>query len=219
MNIKNLGGAPSLAARAFRTPPPPQNLSNRRRATQLRRTAAAIAAALLFAIGNTAFAQTQSITLTAAEDEQAGFTATYAGLDMWAVYSLCRRAADGDFTPIAGEANTGITSSPPEFPPLPTAFIDTATDLPPGTYDYQLRVVLNSADVTALAGAIQAVVLCGDHALATVSNVVTRTIAAASGDAADDAVLPNVLRQQHRGIHNGIFRRIQQRQRQDGRWK
>ena len=57
MNIKNLGGAPSLAARAFRTPPPPQNLSNRRRATQLRRTAAAIAAALLFTAGQAAFAQ------------------------------------------------------------------------------------------------------------------------------------------------------------------
>ena len=40
-----------------------------------------------------------------------------------------------------------------------------------------------------------------------------------AADATDDAVLPNVLRNSIRGIHNSIFHRIQQRQRQDGRWK
>lgn len=54
--------------------------------------------------------------------------------------------------------------------------------------------------------------------------VAARTVvtvrAAAAGDAAvDNAVLPNVLRQQTHGIHNGIYQRIQQRQREDGRWK
>ena len=39
------------------------------------------------------------------------------------------------------------------------------------------------------------------------------------GEAADDAILPNVLRHQTHGIHGGIFNRIQQRQRADGRWK
>ena len=41
----------------------------------------------------------------------------------------------------------------------------------------------------------------------------------ADNTAADNAVLPQILRQQHRGLQNGIFRRILQRQREDGRWK
>ena len=41
----------------------------------------------------------------------------------------------------------------------------------------------------------------------------------ADNTAANEAVLSEILRQQHRGIHNSIFNRIQQRQQQDGKWK
>ena len=50
--------------------------------------------------------------------------------------------------------------------------------------------------------------------------MVTVTIAPATGgDADDNAILPNVLRNITNGIHGGIFNRIQQRQREDGQWQ
>ena len=45
------------------------------------------------------------------------------------------------------------------------------------------------------------------------------TIANRGGGAVDDAVLPEVLRNINRGIHNSIYNRIQQRQRDDGKWQ
>ena len=46
----------------------------------------------------------------------------------------------------------------------------------------------------------------------TVSNCVSNVM---PGGAADDSILPSVIR----GLQQGIYNRIQQRQRQDGRWK
>ena len=49
--------------------------------------------------------------------------------------------------------------------------------------------------------------------------ITERGAGAGAAAATNEAVLPNVLRQQTHGIHNSIFNRIQQRQREDGKWK
>ena len=47
----------------------------------------------------------------------------------------------------------------------------------------------------------------------------TMHLAIPGGGGVGEAVQPNILRSITRGIQGGIFSRIEQRQRQDGRWK
>ena len=77
----------------------------------------------------------------------------------------------------------------------------------------------NGAPVTEIVLHCDLVVTNGGGESENMARTVVTIAAASGGGAVDNAVLPNVLRQQTHGIHNGIYQRIQKRQQQDGKWQ
>ena len=173
-----------------------------------RYTAAAIAAVLLFAAaGHTAFAQTRMLQVTAANNAQGHVVLTATSrtgydLDSNDNLSITRcevptGAASCD--PATNMDGTAIVQ--PVGGNSANAYTDTSVEIGK-TYIYRW----NDIGVTPA------------FLVSATTEPITATVVG-GGDAVDDAVLPNVLRNTTHGIQRGIYQRILQRQREDGRWK
>ena len=116
--------------------------------------------------------------------------------------NLLRHPAGCDFTAGVSVFDGNFNGGGNIFLVLPTSALETTDATAESGRVYYYAIVVIDAAV-------------GTDSL--VSNCVR--IGTAGGGATDEAVLPNALRHQHRGITNGIFNRIRQRQQQDGRWQ
>ena len=185
-----------------------------------RYTAAAIAAVLLFAAGlagNTALAQ--SATLTAEQTAQGVvLTITRTGYDHPAdgnnVLQIDRCAmveatSCDDFRSLTNPLVVNRIPTQPLDHPGATFTDEFASPSPPelgATYIYRW-IDIAAADTD------------GDGMDDNIPATAQVTLTIGGGDAADEAILPNVLRGITHGINDGIFNRIQQRQREDGKWQ
>ena len=209
--LTQCNAAAHVAAQILPPPPPPQKLSKR-----FIRGMLALGIAGLAGMNHAVCAQTltltaeltaQGVALTAMRD---GYTHPADGtnavqIDRCAIpdgMNTCSLApGPGRVSPVSGQPgeHPGATFTDPfdsSFPPEPGA-----------TYIYRWSDIA-AADTDSDGS--------DDNVVATVQI----TVAVSGGDAAaNDAILPNVLRNITEGIHGGVYDRIQQRQRADGKWK
>ena len=213
-------------------PPPPQKLSKRR-------TWGPIARGAVFCAGLTvgaAFAQTQSISLTADMVTHESFRLSW---------TPDTATDDIEFQRIDGIWESLTTTGNDDAPFIATAAttrfnvqgfvdarttpwsiriredLDTVTDAD-DTFSNVVTITLRMPDGSGggVTGNPPAEMPGGGDEMETeMPGEMTGGDDNTAADATDDAVLPEILRQQHRGIQDGIFNRIQQRQREDGKWK